>query len=211
MLKRAMFSGVCLLALAGALCLCGCGTQPAGASSSGANGAEPKAIEAANTSAQPSAEVPAIQQASLKTTPNPKAKLKPGARTKVLPKAGDQQYDRTFDDLRFEMTVGDAFKRSMLTEEIEALVGQRMRIRGYILPPPQKQGVKEFVLLRDNQECCFGPGAALYDCIFVRLKPGVTTKFTTYPVTIDGKFDVREIVMGGKHLAIYHIDGDSVK
>ena len=76
----------------------------------------------------------------------------------MLARAGDRPYDKTFDDLRFDMTLGEKFQRSMLTKEIEALNGQRIRIRGYILPTPQKHGIKQFVLVRDNQECCFGPG-----------------------------------------------------
>jgi hypothetical protein len=137
--------------------------------------------------------------------------LKPGAKTVALSRAGDRPYDKSFDDLRFEMVVGAPFRRSMLTKEIEALVKQRIRIRGYILPTPQQRGIKQFVLVRDNQVCCFGPGAALYDCILVEMQPGKTTEFSIYPVTVDGIFDVREFVVDGKHLAIYHLEAESVK
>lgn len=139
----------------------------------------------------------------------PQPKPRPGAKTKVLARAGDRSFDRTFDDLRFEMTVGDKFKRSMLTKEIEALHGQRIRIRGYILPTPQNHGIKQFVLVRDNQECCFGPGAALYDCILVEMKSGKTADFTIRPIAIEGQFEIREFVIDGKHLAIYHVDAES--
>lgn len=138
-----------------------------------------------------------------------KPKPRPGAKTKVLARAGDRSYDRTFDDLRFEMTVGDKFKRSMLTKEIEALHGQKIRIRGYILPTPQNHGIKQFVLVRDNQECCFGPGAALYDCILVEMKSGKSADFTIRPIAIEGVFEIREFVIDGKHLAIYHVDAES--
>jgi hypothetical protein len=141
--------------------------------------------------------------------PVPQPKPRPGARTKVLARAGDRSYDKTFDDLRFEMTVDDKFTRSMLTQEIEALHGQKIRIRGYILPTPQNHGIKQFVLVRDNQECCFGPGAALYDCILVEMKSGKTADFTIRPIAIEGEFEIREFVIDGKHLAIYHVDADS--
>ena len=42
------------------------------------------------------------------------------------------------------------------------------------------------VLVRDNLECCFGPGAALYDCVMVRMNPGKTTNFSIRPVTVEG-------------------------
>jgi hypothetical protein len=176
----------------------GCGSQPAGADS----GPSSTSISSPESPVAASAPKPAA---------DPKPKLKPGAKTKVLPRAGDKQYDKTFDDLRFEMTVGDKFKRSMLTESIEALNGQKIRIRGYILPTPQQRGIRQFVLVRDNQECCFGPGAALYDCILVEMKPGNTAEFTIRPIAVEGIFNIREFVMDGKHLAIYQMDGETAR
>ena len=68
--------------------------------------------------------------------------------------------DITFDTIKFEMKDPKSrkFKRSMLTEKIEKLEGKAIRIRGYILPTPTRK-LSSFVLMRDNQECCFGPGA----------------------------------------------------
>ena len=68
------------------------------------------------------------------------------------------------------------------------------------------------MLVRDNQECCFGPGAALYDCIFVEMQPGETAEFSIRPVAVEGTFDIQEILgPDGKHLAIYHLVGESVQ
>jgi len=159
--------------------------------------------------AEPVSPSPAATFAKLATSQKPKPK--PGAKTVVLSRAGDKQYDKTFDDIRFEMTVGDKFQRSMLTKDIEALSGQKIRIRGYILPTPQKHGIRQFVLVRDNQECCFGPGAALYDCILVEMKKGATADFTIYPIAVEGTFNVREFAVDGKHLAIYQMDGESAQ
>jgi hypothetical protein len=136
--------------------------------------------------------------------------LQPGAKTKALAAAGDRPYDKTFDDLRFDMAVGAPFHRSMLTKQVEALNGQKIRIRGYILPTPQKRGVRQFVLVRDNQECCFGPGAALYDCILVEMQPGKTAEYSIRPVAAEGVFKIQEFAIGGKHLAVYHMDAETV-
>jgi hypothetical protein len=130
----------------------------------------------------------------------------------VLKAAGDREFDRTFDDLRFDIEVGEPFERSLLTESIEALDGLPIRIRGFILPTPQKRGIKQFVLVRDNQECCFGPGAALFDCILVEMKEGQTAEYTIRPVAVTGTFNIREFKgPDGQHLAIYRIAGESVK
>jgi hypothetical protein len=165
-------------------------------------------------SAEPKNDVAAKTAGSDKNSPAAAQKPtpKPGAKTVVLAAAGDRPFDKTFDDLRFEMTVGDEFKREMLTDKIEAMQGQRIRIRGFILPTAQARGLKAFVLVRDNQQCCFGPGAALYDCILVEMQPGKTAEYSILPVTVDGTFDIREFRgPDGNHLAIYHLEAESVK
>jgi hypothetical protein len=178
---------VCLLSFALAAAVGGCDSSPPTAD------AIPASPTAAGNSAQP------------------RPKLLPGAKTKVLERAGDQEFDKTFDDLRFEMQIDEPFRREMLTESINALDGRPIRIRGFILPPPQQRGIKQFVLVRDNQECCFGPGAALFDCILVDMNEGATAEYTIRPVAVSGTFDIHEVVIDGRHLAVYHIAGESVK
>lgn len=119
----------------------------------------------------------------------------------------------SFDKVKFEMEKGTPFDRKkMLTPEIENLVGKKIRIRGWILPGGQATGLTDFVLVRDNQECCFGPMAALYDCMIVKMEEGKATDFTTRPITIDGVFDVREEKFpDGTWMAIYHLTAESVK
>jgi len=158
----ARFAIIGTLLSAGMPILSGCHSPPAVAT------ADPAASSNTNVSSS----VTNVAKSASATRP----KLRPGAKTVALARAGDRPYDKTFDDLRFDIKPGGKFQRSMLTKEIEALNGQRIRIRGYILPTPQKNGIKEFVLVRDNQECCFGPGAALYDCILVEMKPGKTAE-----------------------------------
>jgi hypothetical protein len=199
MLKRchAVFACSLLATCAASLpWIAGCGSEQAGATASGtpaANQLNPTMSSAASNSAA-----------------KPRTPLRPGAKTKVLAAAGDRPYDKTFDDLRFEMKVGEPFRRSMLTKQIEAMAGQKIRIRGYILPTPQRTGITDFVLVRDNQECCFGAGAALYDCILVKMKNGKTAEYSIRPVAVEGIFDVQDFVFGGRHLAIYHMDAESV-
>jgi hypothetical protein len=199
MLKRCHAVFVCSLlatCVASLPWIAGCGSEQAGATASG--------TPAANQMN------PTISSAASNSTAKPRTPLRPGAKTKVLAAAGDRPYDKTFDDLRFEMTVGAPFRRSMLTKSIEAMAGQRIRIRGYILPTPQRAGITQFVLVRDNQECCFGAGAALYDCILVDMTKGKTAEYSIRPVAAEGIFDVREFIIGGRHLAIYHMDAESV-
>ena len=118
----------------------------------------------------------------------------------------------TFDDIKFEMEKGSAFSRDLLPKRVTALERERVRIRGYILPSFQQTGLTQFVLVRDNMECCFGPGAALYDCIVVRMAPGKTANFSIRPVAVTGAFHVEELRgPDGRHLAIYSLDGEDVQ
>jgi hypothetical protein len=192
--------------VAGLPWVAGCESHENGAAAS----AKPPLDQAQDRQAAADQMNPTLTVAASSSATKPRVPLRPGAKTKVLAAAGNRSYDKTFDDLRFEMTVGEEFKRSMLTPQIEAMAGQKIRIRGYILPTAQRNGIKQFVLVRDNQECCFGPGAALYDCILVEMKPGKTAEYSIRPVAAEGTFDVKEVVIGGKHLAIYHMDGENV-
>ena len=119
--------------------------------------------------------------------------------------------DVTFDDVKFEMEKTDDFERSMLTPKINAMVGQRIRIRGYMFPTALKRGITQFVLVRDNMECCFGPGAALFDCVLVTMQPGETAEFSIRPIAVEGAFRVEELPgPDGRPLAIYQMTGEAV-
>lgn len=140
----------------------------------------------------------------------PPRELAAPARQPLVKKAG-QADQITFDTLKFEMEKGGAFQRSMLTDKIEGLAGKKVELRGYILPSFQQEGIKQFVLVRDNMECCFGPGAALYDCVIVDMRPPHTAKYTVRPITVVGIFNIDVLVQDGETLAIYHLDGESAQ
>ena len=118
----------------------------------------------------------------------------------------------TFDEIKLELQKGDAYDPKALTDKVKNLDGKAIRIRGYILPSFQQNNIKQFILVRDNMECCFGPGALLHDCIVVEMLPPATATFTVRPVSVEGNFSVRELKgPDGNYLAIYHLDGKQVK
>ena len=65
--------------------------------------------------------------------------------------------------------------------------------------------------MRDNKECCFGPGAALYDCVLINMTPGNTADYTIRPIAVEGKFNIHEFIVEGKHMAIYQMDAESAR
>lgn len=118
---------------------------------------------------------------------------------------------KTFDDLKFDINPGDYFTRDMLTEEIEAMNGQQIRIRGWMYPTFKRKGITKFVLVRDNQECCFGPGAALFDCIIVEMVGDESTIFRSVPISVEGTFSIKEFIGPDQaHLAVFRLDAERV-
>ena len=137
-------------------------------------------------------------------------------------KARRAKGDINFDDLKFEIEKDSPFEDGMLTDEIRELAGRKVKLRGYILPTTlfKQNDISQFVLVRDNLECCFGPGAALFDCVIVNMVPPNVIDFVTRPVTVEGKFNIDtetykipgyEELGGNSHFAIFQIDGVKVK
>jgi hypothetical protein len=130
--------------------------------------------------------------------------------------ADDGAKQVTFDDIALKLMKDEKFvAEKHLTEKVEKLDGKKIRIKGYMHPGVfVKSGIKQFVLVRDNQECCFGPGAALHDCIMVDMDPGKSTDYTTRVVEVEGVFKLQEIpgfTPKERQLAIYHLQAVSAK
>ena len=121
-------------------------------------------------------------------------------------------YDLTFDDVKFDLEPEETFTADRLTDEIRQIDGQKIKIRGYIRPSFSQRGLKNFVFVRDNKECCFGPNAAIYDCMLVKLKKQTTTDYTVRPVTVEGTFYLKPYQgPDGDTWAIYRMKNAIVK
>ena len=176
---------------------------------------EPAVSESASTAADETAEV--------QEQPDPEAAA---PRQKVEQRKSSQaaraKGEINFDDLKFDLEKDQPFDGSLLTDEIRQLDGTTVKLRGYILPSTlfSETNISQFVLVRDNQECCFGPGAALFDCVMVEMVPGETTDFVTRPVTVEGKFVIDTesyrcppgySPTKATHLAVFRIEGEAVQ
>jgi hypothetical protein len=152
-------------------------------------------------SSQPAAESAAVAPTANASAPTAAKQRPPGG-----------LIETSFDDLKFPMEKTDAFVESMLTDRVKSLFGQRIRIRGYMYPTPRKHGLKQFVLVRDNLECCFGPGAALFDCVLVNMQEGATATYETYPIAVEGEFRFEPLPgPDGRPLALFQMVGEAAK
>lgn len=87
------------------------------------------------------------------------------------------------------------------------LVGKRIRIRGFMFPSFQETGLRVFVLVRDNQECCFGPKAKIYDHVLVRMRKGQTTDYIQgRPFDVAGIFRIEPSADDGQLYEFYRLD-----
>ncbi|MCU0711289.1 MAG: DUF3299 domain-containing protein [Pirellula sp.] len=139
------------------------------------------------------------------------------AKERKAREAAKKRGEITFDDLKFEIEKGAPFKSEMLTNDNKDLHKKTWQIRGFILPTTlfSKSNIREFVLVRDNQECCFGPGAALYDCIMITMAPGKSINFSTRVVAVKGvlEIDTESFLYpdSEEHYAIYKMTAEEVK
>ncbi len=165
----------------------GCESEPVKAASS--DNDEPTEVVEIVQIADPQ---PEEKPARLKRGEMPEEWIEP-QRERLLPiDTASDSMDLTFDDLKFDIEIGQAFERSLLSEEVKALDGKEITLGGYMKPSFKASGLKGFVFVRDNKECCFGPQAAIYDCVMVRLAKGTKTDYLVRPFKIRGTLYLKE-------------------
>jgi hypothetical protein len=71
------------------------------------------------------------------------------------------------------------------------LDGKRVFIKGYVYPGAQQQGIKQFVLCRDNGDCCFGGSPKLTDMILVDLVDPLRLTYSRRLQRLAGTFRIK--------------------
>lgn len=74
---------------------------------------------------------------------------------------------------------------------LKSLNGAHVRIRGYMRPGFEAEDITEFLFVRDNGECCYGPIPKIYDMIAVELADGESTDLIEgTPFDVEGTFRI---------------------
>jgi hypothetical protein len=118
----------------------------------------------------------------------------------------------SFDDLdllkvlNMEPVVENAVE--LMPDWLQKLSGKTIRIRGYMYPTYDTEGIEKFVLARDNQICCFGRDPKIYDLVQVNMKDGKSTHYIPASRAFDvvGKFKIEMHSQDGKPYGLYVID-----
>lgn len=75
-------------------------------------------------------------------------------------------------------------------------------------PSRQREGLKEFVLVKDTGDCCFGKQPKLSDMIVVHMKDGQTVNYREQQlVSVAGVFRIAGVHQAGDIVGLYAMDG----
>ena len=97
-------------------------------------------------------------------------------------------------------------------ESAAAMDGRNVLLKGYMYPGKQQQGITQFLLVRDQGDCCFGGNPKITDRVLVQLAEPRGIDFSSRMRKIAGRFAVRptgtEVLDGG---VLYHLEDARVR
>lgn len=96
----------------------------------------------------------------------------------------------------------------VLDTETIKLDGKPVAIQGYVYPGNSVSGIRQFVLCRDNGDCCFGGEPPLSDMILVTLKdpPGLTYNQLQFTVYGTLRIEAKQAMVEKQRAVIYHLE-----
>lgn len=104
----------------------------------------------------------------------------------------------------------------VIPKNVQALDGKRVFIKGYMRADstPVRHNVRRFLLVRDNNQCCFGDMSNLkfYDQVLVQFTDKVTADYSTGLFRIAGALHIHpENVQRGPNYPVYTLEADYVR
>ncbi len=101
-------------------------------------------------------------------------------------------------------------------KDVQALDGKRIFIKGYMRADstPVRHNVRRFLLVRDNNQCCFGDMSNLkyYDQVLVQFTDNVTTDYSTGMFRVAGTLHIHpENAVRGPNYPVYTMEADYVR
>ncbi len=114
-----------------------------------------------------------------------------------------------------ELRPSDDHRRGGLSvpPELMEYDGQKIFIKGYMRPPSIRNQNREFLLVRDNNECCFGKSEpAYYDRIQVILEGDLRADYSTGLFRVGGTLRIKpDAASAGPGQAVFTLEGDHLK
>ena len=99
-----------------------------------------------------------------------------------------------------------------IPDSARELDGRDVLLKGYMYPGSKQQGIVQFLLVRDQGDCCFGGNPKITDRVLVQLRDTRGTEFSPRLRKIAGRFAVRPtgtaVLDGG---VLYHLEDAVVR
>lgn len=97
---------------------------------------------------------------------------------------------------------------AFVPESARAIDGHDVLLKGYMYPGKQQHGIRQFLLVRDQGDCCFGGNPKITDRVLVHLEDDKGIAYTPRQKKIAGRFVVRPTagqdgIEGG---VLYHLE-----
>jgi hypothetical protein len=104
----------------------------------------------------------------------------------------------------------------VVPQDVKALEGQKVFIKGYIRQDSisQMSRINEFLLVRDNQQCCFGDLSSVkfYDRIFVKMTGDHRLDFNPGVFSIGGVLHIEpQYAQPGSRRPVFSMTADYAK
>ncbi|MCX7404165.1 MAG: hypothetical protein NT089_00330 [Planctomycetia bacterium] len=78
-----------------------------------------------------------------------------------------------------------------IPDTAHAMNGRHVLLKGYMYPGSQQNGILQFLLVRDQGDCCFGGNPKITDRVLVQLQDTKSIAFSPRLTKIAGRFEVR--------------------
>jgi hypothetical protein len=95
-----------------------------------------------------------------------------------------------------------------------ALEGKKIFIKGYVYPGREKDGIRRFLLVRDQGECCFGGNPKITDRILVTLEDPLRLTYSSRIHKLAGTFHVEvknSAIDDARGGVFYHLKADHLE
>ncbi len=92
--------------------------------------------------------------------------------------------------------------------DVKALDGQKIFVKGYMYPVRQTHGLTEFILVKDNKQCCFGGQPKQTDMILVKMAPENPVDYYVGLVAVAGTFKAEAPRPSAGLQPIYQLEGE---
>jgi len=106
----------------------------------------------------------------------------------------------------------DYLKLAVIPDDVRALDGMGVRLRGYIVPTRQAVRATEFALVPTLGSCCYGQPPSIEHIVVITCSEGNhVDNGSTTEVVVKGTLRVGEVVQDGNTVALYRVTDASVR